>query len=134
LILFFLRFVNWNERIRFVEIVGTFDCGSISIVKRLENKTKRFVCLKAGSISGCAVDLSLYPIDTIKTRLQQKQHLNGMKLFSSLYSGVGSVLIGSGPSSALFFLGYNLTKRTIHFESQWKTHMIAATLGEFVFI
>jgi hypothetical protein len=53
-------------------------------------------------------------------------------LFSSLYSGVGSVLIGSGPSSALFFTAYNLSKQTIHLESQWKTHMIAAAFGEIV--
>jgi solute carrier family 25 S-adenosylmethionine transporter 26 len=77
--------------------------------------------------------LTLYPIDTIKTRLQEKKNFNKGKLFSSLYSGVGSVLIGSGPSSALFFTAYNLTKETIHFSSQWKTHIIAATFGEFVF-
>ncbi|CAF2943731.1 unnamed protein product [Rotaria sp. Silwood2] len=65
--------------------------------------------LVAGSIAGCAVDLSLYPIDTIKTRLQEKKN---------------------GPSSALFFLSYNLTKRTLSISSQWKTHMIAATFGE----
>ncbi|CAF3323295.1 unnamed protein product [Rotaria socialis] len=86
--------------------------------------------LVAGSIAGCAVDLSLYPIDTIKTRLQEKNNLNRRLLFSSLYSGVGSVLIGSGPASALFFLGYNLTKQTVHLSSQWQTHMIAAILGE----
>ncbi|CAF0787008.1 unnamed protein product [Rotaria sordida] len=86
--------------------------------------------LVAGSIAGCAVDLSLYPIDTIKTRLQEKKSLNKRILFSSLYSGVGSVLIGSGPSSALFFLAYNLTKQTVPISSQWKTHMIAATFGE----
>ncbi|UJR38632.1 hypothetical protein I4U23_031297 [Adineta vaga] len=86
--------------------------------------------LVAGSIAGCSVDLSLYPIDTIKTRLQQKKNLNRKFLFSSLYSGVGSVLIGSGPSSALFFTSYNLTKQFLHFESQWKTHMLAAIFGE----
>ncbi|CAF0950195.1 unnamed protein product [Adineta steineri] len=86
--------------------------------------------LVAGSIAGCSVDLSLYPIDTIKTRLQQKKSLTRGFLFSSLYSGVGSVLIGSGPSSALFFTAYNLSKQTIQFSSQWQTHMTAATLGE----
>ena len=75
----------------------------------------------------------MYPIDTIKTRLQQKKGFARANLFQSLYSGVGSVLIGSGPSSALFFTAYNLTKQTVHFQSQWKTHMIAATFGEIVF-
>jgi len=91
------------------------------------------IFIKAGSIAGCAVDLSLYPIDTIKTRLQEKKSLRKGNIFSSLYSGVGSVLIGSGPSSALFFTAYNLTKQTLNFSSQWKTHIIAATLGEIVF-
>ena len=69
-----------------------------------------------------------------KIRLQEKKSLSRRFLFSSLYSDVGSVLIGSGPSSALFFTAYNLTKATIHFESQWKTHMIAATVEEIVSI
>lgn len=40
------------------------------------------------------------------------------------------MLIGSGPSSALFFTSYNFVKRTVQFESQWKIHMIAAICGE----
>lgn len=75
----------------------------------------------------------LYPIDTIKTRLQQKKNLNRMKLFSSLYSGVGSVLIGSAPSSALFFIAYNLSKQNIHLTREWNIHILSAILGETVF-
>ncbi len=97
---------------------------------------KRWKCffVKAGSIAGCSVDLILYPIDTIKTRLQEKRNLNKLKLFSSLYSGVGSILIGSGPSSALFFTAYYLTKQNVGLSSQWTIDMISATCGEIVFI
>lgn len=88
---------------------------------------------KAGSIAGCTVDLFLYPIDTIKTRLQQqKNNVHKRFLFSSLYSGVGSAMIGSGPSSALFFLSYNLTKQTLDLSSSSQIHMIAAACGEIV--
>lgn len=81
-------------------------------------------------MAGLAVDLSLYPIDTIKTRLQGKQVLKSASLFSSLYSGVSSVLIGSGPSSALFFTTYCLIKEKWKFSSEWKTHLVAAASGE----
>ncbi|CAF3146131.1 unnamed protein product [Rotaria sp. Silwood2] len=86
--------------------------------------------LITGLLAGCAVDLLLYPIDTIKTRLQQKTNFQGRFLFSSLYSGVGSVMIGSGPSSALFLLSYNLTKQTLNLSYSSQVPMIAAAFGE----
>ncbi|CAF1579771.1 unnamed protein product [Rotaria magnacalcarata] len=86
--------------------------------------------LISGSLAGCAVDLLLYPIDTIKTRLQQKVNFHRRFLFTSLYSGVGSAMIGSGPSSAIFFLTYNLTKQTANASSSSQASMIAAAFGE----
>ena len=88
--------------------------------------------IKAGSLAGCAVDFSLYPVDTIKTRLQQKKFLRNRHLFSSLYSGIGSVLLGSGPSSALFFTSYNLIKYQFPISTEWICHIFAATIGEIV--
>lgn len=44
------------------------------------------------------------------------------------------MLIGSAPSSALFFTAYNLTKQNLHLSSPWKIHMISAVLGEIVFL
>ena len=55
-----------------------------------------------------------------------------MRLFSSLYSGVGSVLIGSAPSSALFFTAYNLSKENVRLSREWQTHIVSAILGETV--
>ncbi|CAF1364549.1 unnamed protein product, partial [Didymodactylos carnosus] len=85
---------------------------------------------------GCVVDLSLYPIDTIKTRLQSNLRRTGQdtKILKSLYAGVGSVIIGSAPSSALFFTSYDLCKRQLNplFDEKYlfQLHMLAATVGE----
>jgi len=65
----------------------------------------------AGAVAGAAVDIVLYPIDTVKTRLQT----NTFKGFStpevsSLYSGLIGSLSGHVPSSAVFFAVYQTTK------------------------
>ncbi|CAF4177798.1 unnamed protein product, partial [Rotaria magnacalcarata] len=39
-------------------------------------------------------------------------------------------MIGSGPSSAIFFLTYNLTKQTANASSSSQASMIAAAFGE----
>lgn len=56
------------------------------------------------------MDLSLYPLDTLKTRLQSSSGFLSCGGFRGIYSGVGSALLGSAPSSALFFLSYEATK------------------------
>lgn len=65
----------------------------------------------AGAIAGAAVDLVLYPIDTIKTRLQTNtmKELN-VEAIPALYSGLLGSLAGHVPSSALFFAVYQTSK------------------------
>lgn len=66
--------------------------------------------LFSGAIAGLAVDLILYPLDTMKTRMQSKQ---GFKLsggMNSMYQGVRVVAVGSAPGSALFFFTYSYSK------------------------
>lgn len=67
--------------------------------------------LIAGGIAGTTVDLSLHPIDTIKTRHQSSKGFIAAGGFRGVYKGVGSALIGSAPSGALFFITYEKTKR-----------------------
>ena len=55
----------------------------------------------SGSVAGLAVDLTLFPIDTIKTRLQAEGGLARNGRFSGLYEGMGSVAIGSAPGGGL---------------------------------
>ncbi len=66
--------------------------------------------LLAGGFAGATVDLTLYPIDTLKTRLQSSTGFYSSGGFRGIYAGVGSVLIGSAPGAALFFVSYESMK------------------------
>jgi solute carrier family 25 (mitochondrial S-adenosylmethionine transporter), member 26 len=67
--------------------------------------------LKAGALAGTTVDLSLYPIDTLKTRLQSHAGFTAAGGFHGIYKGIGSAFVGSAPGAALFFVTYDSTKR-----------------------
>jgi solute carrier family 25 S-adenosylmethionine transporter 26 len=62
----------------------------------------------AGAFAGVAVDVSLFPIDTIKTRLQAPGGFLQNGGWRGIYRGIGSVSAGSAPSgpSLLIFLTY----------------------------
>jgi len=84
--------------------------------------------LISGAIAGVLVDLIMYPLDTIKTRLQIA---NGFFLaggFTGLYAGIGSVILGSGPASGLFFLSYEGSKAALN--TGMPSHLIASTIAE----
>ncbi|MCJ1472508.1 S-adenosylmethionine transporter [Lambiella insularis] len=103
--------------------------------------------LLAGALAGTTVDLSLYPVDTLKTRLQSSAGFASAGGFRGIYAGVGSALVGSAPSAALFFVTYEATKTWFYARRErtgrggsaraggnaWTEpfeHMAAATLGE----
>lgn len=52
--------------------------------------------LIAGGVAGLFVDISLFPIDTIKTRLQSENGFWRSGGFRSVYKGIGPVVAGSG--------------------------------------
>lgn len=66
--------------------------------------------LLAGGIAGTTVDLTLFPLDTLKTRLQSAQGFFAAGGFRGIYRGVGSAALGSAPGAALFFCTYEATK------------------------
>lgn len=66
--------------------------------------------LLAGGIAGTTVDLSLYPLDTLKTRLQSSAGFVASGGFRGIYRGVGSALVGSAPGAAAFFCTYEGVK------------------------
>ncbi|KFY38954.1 hypothetical protein V494_04160 [Pseudogymnoascus sp. VKM F-4513 (FW-928)] len=103
--------------------------------------------LFSGALAGTTVDLSLYPLDTLKTRLQSPLGFRAAGGFSGIYAGVGSAIVGSAPGASLFFVTYENTKsflssRRIARDTltpgspaahEWEApmeHMIAASLGE----
>ncbi|RYO29056.1 hypothetical protein AA0111_g6223 [Alternaria arborescens] len=108
--------------------------------------------LIAGGMAGTTVDLSLYPLDTLKTRLQSASGFAAAGGFNGIYRGVGSAIVGSAPGAALFFITYDTIKRsfsqnvpaTIKYNAEGKpykedvrdggtealVHMLAASAGE----
>lgn len=69
--------------------------------------------LIAGAFAGLVVDLSLYPIDTIKTRIQSKEGFWASGGLRNIYKGLSAVAIGSIPGGAAFFFFYDTTKSTL---------------------
>ncbi|KAF2428604.1 mitochondrial carrier [Tothia fuscella] len=108
--------------------------------------------LLAGGLAGTTVDLTLYPLDTLKTRLQSSSGFTNSGGFTGIYRGVGSAIVGSAPSAALFFVTYDSMKRLLapvpktaytasgvpytvkgEGEDRWRAplgHMAAASAGE----
>lgn len=103
-------------------------------------------------MSGVAVDFILFPLDTIKTRVQSSQGFIQSGGFKGVYRGVGSVGFGSAPggmllnvtepcgsrSAAAFFTTYETLKKHVPKlssslnQNSSMTHLLAATGGEFV--
>ncbi|XP_073643626.1 mitochondrial S-adenosylmethionine carrier protein isoform X1 [Tursiops truncatus] len=91
---------------------------------------------RAGGVAGVCVDLILFPLDTIKTRLQSPQGFNKAGGFRGIYAGVPSAAIGSFPNAAAFFITYEYVKWFLHTDSSSYLmpvkHMLAASAGEVV--
>nr|OQO18688.1 hypothetical protein B0A51_12238 [Rachicladosporium sp. CCFEE 5018] len=76
----------------------------------------------AGAFAAFTVDLLVYPLDTVKTRMQspdyKKLYISGhgldakvsRSLFRGVYQGVGSTIIATLPSSGAFFTTYEGVK------------------------
>eukprot|EP00871_Galdieria_phlegrea_P000826 jgi/Galph1/1744/GphlegSOOS_G409.1 len=110
--------MNVAEKTQQLSPLSTFQVGLIS-----------------GAVAGAVVDFILFPLDTLKTRLQMRK---GVKLtpqiFQGIYRGLGPALAASAPAGAAFFGTYDLTKRIT---SQWITpkyqflsHILAAIAGD----
>lgn len=61
------------------------------------------LALVAGGFAGTTVDVALYPLDALKTRLQSPAGFWGAGGFSGIYRGVFATALGASPGSAMFF-------------------------------
>ncbi|CAM9435657.1 unnamed protein product [Choristocarpus tenellus] len=89
------------------------------------------VSLVSGGVAGTSVDVALYPLDTIKTRLQAPQGFLKAGGFRGVYRGISAAAIGSAPGAALFFSAYETSKGVFGSTSP-VSHMAAASIGEMV--
>mmetsp|Transcript_23252 Transcript_23252/g.32730 ORF Transcript_23252/g.32730 Transcript_23252/m.32730 type:complete len:337 (+) Transcript_23252:187-1197(+) len=99
------------------------------------------ISLLAGGMAGTSVDVALFPIDTVKTRLQSPQGFWKAGGFRGIYNGLAPAALGSAPSAALFFGVYEYLKpRIITIQNGSSilphdpslSHMMAASAGETV--
>ncbi|WVQ79214.1 hypothetical protein IAT38_001310 [Cryptococcus sp. DSM 104549] len=93
--------------------------------------------LLSGAISGLAVDFMFFPLDTVKTRIQSAAGFWASGGFKGVYSGVGSVGMGSAPGASAFFVTYEalksrLPRYEIFANNSSLTHMVSASGAEYV--
>ncbi|XP_055389409.1 S-adenosylmethionine mitochondrial carrier protein homolog [Condylostylus longicornis] len=100
-------------------------------------ESKYLTSLISGGVAGLFVDISLFPIDTIKTRLQSEKGFWRSGGFKAVYKGLGPVAAGSAPTAALFFCTYETIKYHVgevlpEFKNSPYLHMFAASLAEVI--
>jgi len=92
--------------------------------------------LCSGGVAGLTVDIALYPLDTIKTRLQSAQGFLKSGGFRGVYKGLSAAAVGSAPGAALFFCSYETCKSVLRPEASKLpapvVHMTSACIGEVV--
>ncbi|KAL7534331.1 hypothetical protein ACHAWF_004798 [Thalassiosira exigua] len=114
-----------------------------------ERHTPFLTSLIAGGLAGTSVDVALFPIDTLKTRLQSPHGFLAAGGFRGVYRGVVAAAAGSAPGAALFFGTYEAAKpKVANYQRELRgeeagegdgssssyspalTHMTAASIGE----
>jgi len=92
------------------------------------------LALIAGGCAGISVDVALYPIDTLKTRLQDPRGFLVSGGFRGIYRGVVAAALGAAPGAALFFSTYESVKPRLKQlnggDESWLHHSAAASCGE----
>ncbi len=71
------------------------------------------VATLAGGLAGTSIDLALFPVDSIKTRLQAShQTKNFVESASNVskFRGLASAMAGAFPCAATFWLSYEYSK------------------------
>uniref|UniRef100_A0A0V0JAG2 S-adenosylmethionine mitochondrial carrier protein n=1 Tax=Schistocephalus solidus TaxID=70667 RepID=A0A0V0JAG2_SCHSO len=110
------------------------DIPGATAATNFANKPGRLLTLLAGGTAGLCVDLTVYPLDTIKTRLQGLSRSVRPSGQLRLFAGLPVVLCGSAPSAALFFSTYETVKASSidHGYPVWLSLVLSAGISEMV--
>ncbi|KAJ6824267.1 mitochondrial RNA-splicing protein MRS3 [Iris pallida] len=76
--------------------------------------------MAAGSVAGLVEHTAMFPVDTLKTRIQAQRNGGGLRSVLSsilrsegplsLYRGISAMSLGAGPAHAVYFSFYELSK------------------------
>ena len=89
---------------------GRMEVIDQPIIDSLQATRPLYVPLVAGGVAGLFTDVALFPLDTVKTRLQGGTGRFNMK---GLYNGLGPAALAAAPSAAIFFGTYEYMKRKV---------------------
>ncbi|KPI45637.1 S-adenosylmethionine mitochondrial carrier protein [Cyphellophora attinorum] len=86
-------------------------------------ESEDFLTDEAGAFAGFSINLLVFPLDTLKTRVQSPAYrevfrstaaISNRSLFRGLYQGVGTVALIAVPSSGVFFTTYEGLKYALN--------------------
>ena len=116
---------------------GTGWFGTWSPMKGVDAPSFAIAVL-AGGCASSAVDVAIFPLDTIKTRLQSPLGFRAAGGYRNLYSGVTAAAAGAAPGGALFFGTYEFARSVLiqrqpaserHQVPHWMMDATAACIG-----
>jgi len=93
------------------------------------------LALVAGGCAGTCVDVSLHPLDTLKTRLMSKDGFWKAGGMQGTWKGVVPIALGSAPGAAVFFSTYETMKGVLKRQNggkeEWYHASVSSSIGEF---
>ena len=90
------------------------------------------VAVLAGGFASATVDVTIFPLDSLKTRLQAPQGFQRAGGTTGLFRGVLAAAVGAVPGGAVFFGAYEYTRHVAQggaASPHWTTDAVAATLA-----
>jgi len=131
-------------------VIGNYEKPiTSSNIKSIENETVRveekseqdyeyipsqsfLVNAGAGTLAGIAEHCVMFPVDSIKTRLQMitdgTTSAKNVYSLKGLWKGVGSMFMGAGPAHAVYYGSYEYLKHKMNID-EGKSHIKEATAG-----
>lgn len=109
------------RRAGFHALLRKRGCGDVAIYLSTDQcsfqesqRPAYLVGIISGAIAGTVVDFVLFPLDTLKTRLQSGAPVKtGLEILSGIYKGLAPAVLASAPAGAAFFGTYDYIIRLL---------------------